>query len=208
VSNVFRRLLLDQLQGRGYGKYDLEWNVRCDYFDTDEVMALADAENIMEIDVEQLWDESVESARESMDSDDGYRSYSPATAARYGLPYHGKRKYKRHTDEMAYYPAGKPGWILVKPYVNSHFDCNFELQGRQGKHLVLTEFEGHECTDLETSIQDGVVSNEWCRNLLAMLEEWDVCFTPQNATEHVKHNMVFRVEQDYQQMLEEWEEAW
>jgi hypothetical protein len=207
VSNVFRRLLLDQLQGRGYGKYDLEWNVRCDYFDVEQLWHVANAENIMEIDVEQLWDNAIESTRYSLDNDDCYSTYSPATAARYGLPYHGKRKYKRRTSEICYHPAGKPGWILDKPYVNSQFDCTFELQGRQGKHLVLTHFEGIECRDLDCKIEDGDVSNQWCRNLLAMLEEWDVCFTPERASENVKHYMVDQIEQDYRQMLEEWEES-
>jgi hypothetical protein len=112
---------------------------------------------------------------------EGYNTYGPATAARYGLPYQRfPKQYVRVTNESAYYPARKKGWKLVDPYLTVHFEAAYNLAGRGGKHLVVTEFENRtldmSSEDLAEAIRDddggyfnrALFSNQWCRKLLAM----------------------------------------
>jgi hypothetical protein len=68
------------------------------------------------------------------------------------------------------------------------FDVEFEFVGRGGKHLVISAFEGRKLVGLSAKdlaqmmrSGDGAYSNAWCRDLLAMVHEWDLCFTPQEV---------------------------
>jgi len=114
----------------------------------------------------------LEMMREGVSDDDTYRTYSPKTAARFGLP------------DCKY------------------FDVKFGFAGRSGGYIVIEEFEG--CTlrgmsteDLTDTLQDRsestYMTNEWCRNLLAMMYEWGQCFTPEIATKELQYQITSRI---------------
>jgi hypothetical protein len=101
--------------------------------------------------------------------------WRPEIAARWGFAYKGKG-------------AEKP------------FDATFEFHGRQGKHLIVTQFEGTDLTlDLADMLDgpqyahDCVPSNLWCRQLCGMIEEWDLCFTSEAATNEYAYQRAFEI---------------
>lgn len=162
----------------------------------------------------QEWGFAQEQMYCALNDDEAYRTYSPLAAARYGLPYHRfPRRYKRKTDECAYYPAELPGWILDKPFENLTFDVTFELAGRGGKHLVIREFEGHSLCisnrDLVQQIragQDTPYTNRWCTKLLVMMEEWEQVFTSKNASDEIMYQLAYRLHTDQSERSEAWRE--
>lgn len=82
---------------------------------------------------------------------------------------------KIHPTDRCYYPAKLKGWKLVEAYKSVSVDVDFSFEGRSSGWLVLTEFESRS-GDLIEQIEEGGVSNEWCRNLLAMIPVWDAAF--------------------------------
>jgi len=145
----------------------------------------------------------LEMMREGVSDDDTYRTYSPKTAARFGLPYYNKRVYaRRDATKLAYYHIGKGDWALVNPYSCKYFDVKFGFAGRSGGYIVIEEFEGRtlrgmSTEDLTDMLQDRsestYMTNEWCRNLLAMMYEWDQCFTPEIATKELQYQITSRI---------------
>lgn len=111
-----------------------------------------------------LWQWAQERMVEDLSSDEGMRTWAPATASRYGFAYEGLG-------------AEHP------------FDMSFELWGRGGKHVCLGRFEGVRlygtediCAVLESTVEDiPRYSNLWCRQLMGMLDELDACLTRENA---------------------------
>jgi hypothetical protein len=137
--------------------------------------------------------------------DDYLRSYGAETARRYGLPFEVfPKRYRRRSAEMAYHPAAKPGWILVEPYQPLYFDVRFGLYGRGGKHLCVESFEGVDLAstsadDLADGIEcytGGDYSNRWCRNLLAMMGEWEQQFTTKVVRDEAEYQAAGYIAQD------------
>lgn len=102
---------------------------------------------------------------DDLKDDDGFATWSPKTAARYGFDYTG-------------------------PGCDTAFSLTLENHGRGGKHVVVCDFEGRELTGLRSEeladiVRNGVendyVSNKWCRWLMGMMDEWDVMLTDENA---------------------------
>ena len=106
-----------------------------------------------------------ESLCEDLKNDEGYATWSPKTAAKYGFDYKG-------------------------PGADSAFSLTLENHGRGGKHVVLCYFEGRELTGLRAEelaeivrndVENDYVTNKWCRQLMGMMDEWDVMLTDENA---------------------------
>lgn len=157
-------------------------------------------------------------------ANDAYCTYSPATAKRYGLDYYRfpKRYVRRTEKDRCYYPAGKDGWKLENPYVCKQFDVEFGLEGRGGKHLVIRSFEGRKLEGLTSKdLADKLMetdgstryygsqeySNYWCRNLLAMIDEWDKCFTSKIASDELEYLAAFRLYHQLEEKASAWREA-
>jgi hypothetical protein len=112
-----------------------------------------------------------ESLIDGLTDDEGYRTWSPETARKYGFDYTGDG-------------ADRP------------FEVEFRTLGRGGKHVVVVEFDGvsldadlAECIAGEDWENTGSVSNQWCRKLMGMMDEWDVMLTTANAHECGKYYM-------------------
>lgn len=129
---------------------------------------------------------------------DCYKTYSNETAKRFGLPYHTvpwlKYWRKRSARDIAYYLAKVPGWAIVNPYCNEEYRADFGLYGRCGKHLCVESFEGRSlkmsADDLAEAIRNddrGDYPNKWCQRLLAMLTEWNSCFTSHKASAELEY---------------------
>ena len=139
-----------------------------------------------------------------------YRTYGPTTAVKYGLPYEKfPNEYKKIDKDLAYFPAQKEGWKRVDPYINLEFEVDFTLQGRGGKHLCVAKFDGHtlEGMSSERFIEaledpDTQFSNEWCRNLLAMMDEWDEIFTSHKVSSQFDYLMKDRILQRIEDFVE------
>jgi hypothetical protein len=144
-------------------------------------------------------------------------SIRPEIANRYGLVYHNwPWKFARRTEEdMAYYDAyKKAGWMRVEPFSKDiEFDASFELHGRSGKHLCLTEFEGR---SLEMSSDkfaetlrkwDDGYSNEWCQKLLAYIAECDEMFSSKAVKGEFDYQVLYRAAQDLNDLYDECEKA-
>lgn len=231
--NIFRKLLIDALEDNGgYGgnyrsdRYPIAFNVKIHgSCDNDHIIAkLAEedpkqaklARYLMDNDLIQWggdseWYWAVEQARESVTEGDAFRTMSPATAIRFGLPYiRFPRKYKRRTTEAAYYPSDKPGWVLVNPYVAPQYSVSFAFAGRSGGYVVIDGFEGKQLRGMSTESliddikdDDGGYTNKWCQSLVAMMYEWDRCFTWKTATDEVRYHMAYSLGR----IVEEWREA-
>ena len=231
--NIFRKLLIEALERNdGYGgnyrhdSYPIAFNVKvhgsCDVDHIIDKLAEGDPKqaklarylmdnDLIQWDGDSEWYWAVEQARESVTDSDSYRTMSPTTATRFGLPYtRFPRKYKRRTNEGAFYPAGKPGWMSVDPYTAPRYDVEFAFAGRSGGYVVIDGFEGKQLRGMsaESLIDDikddnGGYTNKWCQALVAMIYEWDRCFTPRQATEEVRHHMAYRLGC----IVEEWREA-
>lgn len=164
-----------------------------------------------------LWNWIVEDMRRGVIEADTYRSVRPEIAARYGLSGSERvmpLRYKRRTDEMAYHPAKKEGWIMVNPYANiERYDVSWEFHGRGGKHLCLTEFEGksleHRSDDLAEAIREddsGEYPNSWCQKLLAFIHECDLCFTSKIVEQEWEYQAAYFLAQNLLEAHEEGDE--
>lgn len=108
---------------------------------------------------------------DDLTDDEGYRTWSPETARRYGFDYTGDG-------------ADRP------------FEVKFHTLGRGGKHVVIVEFDGVSLNeDLAERIENKdwgyteFISNQWCRKLMGMMDEWDVMLTTTNAHKCGKYYM-------------------
>lgn len=227
--NVYRKMLIEAVERNGgyytrWESYPIEYVVGL-YYTLGDLDDYADAMiNEKTLDP-KLWGIIKEDFSDSFDMDDhwhdvqgrmadlddcAYRTYSPETAAKFGLPYEKfPNKYQRIDKDLAYFPAQKKGWKRVNPYINLEFEVDFTLQGRNGKHLCIAKFDGHTLGGLsnERFIEaledpDTQFSNEWCRNLLAMMEEWEVCFTPKAASSEFDYLMKDRILQCIEEFVE------
>lgn len=214
MANTYRELLARAIESnggysRGYGeRFALSFNVALYYanLDVDHIYALAVKEfgelppltPAFEWDANYEWECGQKFMAQSLADSDCYKTYSPDTAKRYGMPYHTSPwiKYwrKRKPDDTSYYPAKVPGWIIVNPYCNESYDVEFGLYGRGGKHLCIEAFEGvrmdMSADDLAYAIRNdeaGDYSNKWCQRLLAMMAEWEQCFTPEAASAELEY---------------------
>lgn len=123
------------------------------------------------LDGSDMYREAQEQLVDDLSSDEGYRTWSPETARRYGFDYTGDG-------------ADRP------------FKAEFCTMGRGGKHVVIVEFDG---VSLNEDLADRIVcndweyteciSNQWCRKLMGMMDEWDVMLTTTNAHECGKYYM-------------------
>lgn len=240
--NIFRKLLIEKLEENGgyharYDSYAIEYEVGLYYADTDIdhlAKVAADEHGLdlklfelvrddIEWDDDQQWSWAQETMAWQLDDSDCYATYGADTAKMFGLPYERfPRQYARRTNEMAFYPAANRNWLLVDPYINRHFEVQFGLAGRGGKHLVITEFEGRKLNisnsdliDLLQAPEDWYYcndyTNKWCRNLLAMLTEWEKCFTSKIASEELEWRMadqLAKAVEDYVDEPEFAEKVW
>lgn len=233
--NSYRKMLVEKIANNGgysrgyHDRFAIEYVVGLYLADTDiEDLAKVAAESHdmdlaffyaiqddLDWDGERAWERAQEDMAEGLGDDCAHSTYSPDTAKMFGLPYlRFPLKYKRRTNECAYYPAQKTNWILDNPYTNLHFDVKFGLAGRGGKHLVIREFEGH---DLGVSSEDlceqiehddcGDFPNAWCQKLLAMMTEWEQMFTSRNASKELEYQLAYRLAQSVQDKYDEYEAA-
>lgn len=211
--NHLRHLLADAIERNGgyssgyHDRFPLEWTVGLHYADLDRdhifKRVLKDFDSTLrmpddfEWDPDRIWQWVQEDMYEGLNDDMSRQTYGPETAKRYGLPFERFPKaYRRKKDsDTAYFQSKKPGWLLENPYPCIYFKVNFELHGRGGKHLVVTDFEGHRLEGRNSedwaaiirNDDDGSFSNVWCRNLLAMIGEWDGMFTSKNASDEMEY---------------------
>ena len=101
---------------------------------------------------------AIESMRYSLDDADTYRYVSPEVSGKHGLP----------GDTM--------------------FDVKFELHGRSGKHLCITEFEGRRLAGIDAEdlrdaeyLEENSISDDWCLKLLVYIEEADKMFSRESV---------------------------
>lgn len=108
-----------------------------------------------------------ERLQDDLESDEGLRMWSRETATKYGFDYVGRG-------------ADRP------------FDMKLGGYGGGGKHVCLTEFEGHDLQDFCRDFADAIgnhlegdgdthYSNEWCRKLMGIMDELDEALTSENA---------------------------
>jgi hypothetical protein len=202
MANTCRKLLADAIERNcGYSsgyhdRYALSWNVALDSGVPDwdgrfipEVMErykenfggepvfspeqLADFESEWDNEGNQnrVWESVRDSMAGGVTDCDTYRTWSPEV----------ERKYSFKSDPLA--AKMNPKKTFTGKHYDYFFDVFWEFAGRCGKHLCLTEFEGLSlglsADDLADAIRndEGNYPNEWCRKLLAMIEEWDKCFS-------------------------------
>ena len=123
------------------------------------------------MDGSDMYREAQEHLVDDLTDDEGYRTWSPETARRYGFDYTGDG-------------ADRP------------FEAKFNTMGRGGKHVVVVEFDGVTLDgDLAERIENKdwgyteFISNQWCRKLMGMMDEWDVMLTTASAHECGKYYM-------------------
>lgn len=171
---------------------DIEELIKLNYVTDPEViaaLALITKDDDDDWDKESIYSWALEDAQRGLDDDETYGMLSPATAARFGFQYYKKPKYKRVTNENAYYPAKVKGWQRIDPYMHGA-EVKLGLAGRGGKHLCIESVNGKELSnDLEN------YTNEQCRLLLALDHEWEQCFNSKAATEEIQHHVNFHFEQ-------------
>ena len=165
-------------------------------------------------DENELWSRAQEDAARCLDENCAYRSYSVPAATKWGFAYHSPmgpvaERYKRRTVGCAFYPAVVAGWIRVRPYNVPEFEVGFCLEGRGGKHVCVTDFEGvdlrQSSDDLAEAIRAGDAgTNLWCRKLLAMMDVWDEALTSEAAEGEAEYQAASRLEM---QMDEHYSEA-
>lgn len=214
--NKWRILLAEKIAANGgycadrWTRYAIEYNVSLDRVDLSpehmyELATWEEHTNLPLIDFPWNQDNEFEwaqqcAARGVMDGDDcAYRSYGADTAIRFGLPYYTKRRYKKRTNECAYYPAKVSGWIIEGQYANVEFEVEMGLYGRGGKHLCIAEFEGRKLDrtsdDLVEAIlevsEDNYFTNKWCQKLLAMMHVWEEMFTPTRASAEIEYQAAY-----------------
>lgn len=171
----------------------------------------------------RVWEDVQESMARSVTEgdDDAMRTIRPEIAKRFGLVYHNwPLRYERIAkSDAAFYPAGKEGWKLSEPFSKHlNFDVSFELHGRGGKHLCLTEFEGRglnvRSDHLAEAIRDdsqewdrGNYPNEWCQKLLAYIHECDIMFDHKAVRSEFDYQVLFRAAQELNDVYDECEKA-
>lgn len=123
-----------------------------------------------EQDRDEMWGYAQERLVDDLSDDEGLRTWSPATATRYGFSYEGEG-------------ADRP------------FDMMLGSYGGGGKHVCLTRFD---CETLEGMTSEcfaaGVgghldpewcwgrnFTNRWCRKLMGIMDELDEALTKENA---------------------------
>ena len=119
----------------------------------------------------QAWDTLIEDMRESVTGCDTFKMWRPEIAKKYGFSYDGLG-------------ADKP------------FEVEFCFAGRGGKHLCIEKFEGVSLN--QRDLIDNLTDPEeawptlWVRQLLGMIEEWDLCFTRQAVEAEARYLLAFR----------------
>lgn len=232
--NSFRKLVAEAIsRNAGYfydrrDRWPVEYTVGLYYADLDrdniEQLAVSQhgltlaqieaARPLLKWNPDHVWTSVQEQMSSGLNDNDGNRTYSPTTAARYGLPHDRfPQIYKRRTDECAYYPAKKEGWIRESPYTCKMYRAEFSLAGRGGKHLVVDEFDGKTLRGwnsdelAETLLNDEEChyhgfTNAWCQGLLAMMQEWDACFTSRIASNEMEYLAADRYAQEVREVLD------
>lgn len=130
-------------------------------------------------DLDQAGEFAIEDMRCGLDEYDTYRYVAPEVYEKYGLP----------GDTM--------------------FDVKFELHGRGGKHLCITEFEGRKLAGIDAEdlrdaeYQEEVgVSDDWCRKLLAYIEEADKMFSRESVRTEFEAQVQFQFQLAVEAALE------
>ena len=108
--------------------------------------------------LDQAGDWAIEDMRYGLDEFDTYRYVSPEVYDKYGLPN------------------------------DTQFNVKFELHGRGDKHLCITEFEGRRLAGIDAEdlrdaeyLEEHGISDDWCRKLLAYIEEADKMFSRESV---------------------------
>lgn len=159
----------------GYHEWALSWDVSLSSVDADEVLEVLAKEHyhnefdliLQYPEVKEMIEAHMQTAEVNQDMQeqmqerlidgDTFRMWSPDVAKKHGFAYKGEG------SELP-------------------FEVDFAFEGRGGKHLVVTKFAGVKLTkDAFAEFFDDPhyvqYSNYWCRQLLGMIEEWDLCFT-------------------------------
>ena len=194
-KSVRQRLLDASKKNGGYRAgmfrhYLLEWNVGLHHTDNSREAVLDYAVRIGEMHLEDdapvFWNGDVEESkaaeaeRDALNWSDIFKTASPVVFARHGM-----------VQDPLTWPVKSRKVCPNYPY----FDVEFFVSG---KHLLIKRFEGQDLANQDrverilASLEDddyGVLSNERARQLLAMIEEWDHCFTPEKASDTVMSNM-------------------
>jgi hypothetical protein len=163
-----------------------------------------------------LWDIVRDDMARGVSDADTYRTYRREVGRRYGLSSDETmpRKYRRKlATDTCYYPASTSGWVIVNPWQGlESYEVEFEFMGRQGKHLCVTEFEGRglgiSADDLADNIRndsDGAYPNVWCQRLLAMIHEWDLCFSREAVKQEFHYQVGFHFAQRMREVYDECE---
>lgn len=227
--NAYRKMLIEAVEQNGgyharWDSYPIEYTVglyytknRVEDYAEDlissgeldpKLWSLIEDEFVGDFDMDAEWQHVQEDMSHMLDYP--VNTYGQDTATKFGLPYRRfPNQYKRLDKEVAFWPVGKKGWALVDPYINLQFDVEFSLEGRGGKHLVIAEFEGHKLAGMSSEAfiealedPDTLFSNEWCRNLLAMMQEWDVLFTSRAASAEFDYQMEYNIMQGIEDFVD------
>lgn len=227
--NVYRKMLIEAVERNGgyharWGSYPIEYTVGLyytkngieDYVEgliksgelDPKLWRLIEDAFVEDFDMDAQWQHVQWEMASSLDY--AFKTYGQDTATKFGLPYRRfPNQYKRKDKESAYWPTSKEGWALVDPYIELQFDVEFSLEGRGGKHLVIVEFEGHKLSGMSSKAfiealedPDTQYSNEWCRNLLAMMQEWDVLFTSVAASAEFDYLMEGNIMQSIEDFVD------
>jgi len=168
--------LMAKRQEYAYGDYALHWNVKVHYYpNTEHVLdAIAQYFYINRADLLMQYpraDEVVEKQLNDCES----------------MEFLIDRMRESVTDGDTYYtvrPEVAKKWKLGKDVAQTKpLDVKFEFMGRSGGHLCVTEFEGRKLADfLDYNLYEegdpyDDYEEHWCQKLLAMIDEWDQCFT-------------------------------
>lgn len=73
--------------------------------------------------------------------------------------------------------------------------ANFEFHGRGGGHLCVVSFEGRtvDAYDFAEGVVDDEYEEWWCQKLLAMIDEWDQCFTREAVHQEAAYQTAARI---------------
>jgi len=234
MPNTYRELLARAIEknggySRGYNeRFALAFTVGLYYANLDvnniykkavqEFGPLPPLTPAIEWDEQGEWESGQESMAYGLEDDDGYRTYSPDTANRFGLPFHtgpGLKYWRRRkAGDVSGYPAKLPCWWIVNPYCNETYTVEFSLYGRCGKHLCVESFEGvslrissDDLADAIRNDDNGSYPNKWCKRLLAMLTEWEQYFTSSNASAELEYLCADQLAQRLQDRSNTWRAA-
>lgn len=163
----------------------------CDKWDTDS-------------NLRRVWTWVQEDMARCITDCDSYSTYSPKTAARYGLPgSHAKLHSGKRYDHKHKYRDGAWSHTLS-------FDVNFGLHGRGGKHLCVHMFEGRslaarnsELAEAISTDDEGMYSNVWCQKLLAMIHEWNICFSREAVNREFEYQCRYRFVSELNDLYDE-----